>query len=91
MVNAGYNELTDETKDMHHAIISLREELEAVDLYNQRVDVCKNNELRAILAHNGDEEKEHAAMILEWIRRQDPAFDKELKDYLFTEKPIAHQ
>ena len=91
MVNAGYNELTEETKDMHLAIISLREELEAVDLYNQRVDVCKNNELRAILAHNGDEEKEHAAMILEWIRRQDPAFDKELKDYLFTEKPIAHQ
>ncbi len=90
MANAGNNELTDHTKDMHKAIISLREELEAVDLYNQRVDMCKNNELRAILAHNGDEEKEHAAMILEWIRRQDPAFDKELKDYLFTEKPIAH-
>ena len=95
MANAGYhepiNELTDETKDMHRAIISLREELEAVDLYNQRVDMCKNSALKAILAHNRDEEKEHAAMLLEWIRRQDPAFDKELKDYLFTEKAIAHQ
>ncbi len=91
MADSSNNELTDETKDMHRAIISLREELEAVDLYNQRVDVCKNNALKAILAHNRDEEKEHAAMLLEWIRRQDPAFDKELKDYLFTEKPIAHQ
>jgi len=91
MADSNNNELTDETKDMHRAIISLREELEAVDLYNQRVDVCKNNALKAILAHNRDEEKEHAAMLLEWIRRQDPAFDKELKDYLFTEKPIAHQ
>ncbi|MCD6476300.1 MAG: hypothetical protein J7K85_08605 [Anaerolineaceae bacterium] len=91
MADSSNNELTDETKDMHHAIISLREELEAIDLYNQRGDVCKNNALKAILAHNRDEEKEHAAMLLEWIRRQDPAFDKELKDYLFTEKPIAHQ
>ena len=95
MANTGYhesiNELTDETKGMHRAIISLREELEAIDLYNQRVDICKNNALKAILAHNRDEEKEHAAMILEWIRRKDPVFDKELKDYLFTEKAIAHQ
>ena len=75
---------------MHRAIISLREELEAVDFYNQRVNACKNPELRAILAHNRDEEKEHAAMILEWIRRQDPSFDHELKDYLFTDKTIAH-
>lgn len=84
-------ELADETRDMHRAIISLIEELEAVDSYNQRVDVCKDDELRAILAHNRDEEKEHAAMILEWIRRKDPAMDKELKDYLFTEKAIAHK
>ncbi len=84
------NELNDETRDMHRAIISLREELEAVDFYNQRVNACKNPELRAILAHNRDEEKEHAAMILEWIRRQDPSFDHELKDYLFTDKTIAH-
>ena len=79
-----------ETRDMHRAITSLMEELEAVDWYNQRVDACKDNELKAILAHNRDEEKEHAAMVLEWIRRKDPAFDKELKDYLFTEKPISH-
>ena len=94
MANEGYhepiNELSDQTRDMHRAIISLMEELEAVVWYNQRVDACRNAELKAILAHNRDEEKEHAAMVLEWIRRQDPAFDKELKDYLFTGKPIAH-
>jgi len=95
MSNEGYhepiNELTDETRDMHRAITSLMEELEAVDWYNQRVDACKDEELKAILTHNRDEEKEHAAMVLEWIRRQDPSFDKELKDYLFTDKPIAHK
>jgi hypothetical protein len=53
------------------------------------VDICKNEELKAILAHNRDEKKEHASMILEWIRRKDAAFSKELKDYLFTDKPIA--
>jgi ferritin-like protein len=84
-------ELSDDTRDMHRAIVSLMEELEAVDWYNQRVDACKNRELKAILAHNRDEEKEHAAMVLEWIRRQDPSFDKELRDYLFTEAPIAHE
>ncbi len=95
MANEGYHEpieeLSDETKDMHKAIVSLMEELEAVDWYNQRVDACKNEELKAILIHNRDEEKEHAAMVLEWIRRQDSVFDKELKDFLFTEKPIAHK
>ena len=84
------NDLSDEVRDMHRAIESLKEELEAVDWYNQRVDVCKDKELRAILAHNRDEEKEHASMILEWIRRKDGTFNKELKDYLFTDKPIAH-
>ena len=94
MANEGYheplNELRDETRDMHRALVSLMEELEAVDWYNQRIDACKDEELRAILAHNRDEEKEHAAMVLEWIRRQDKKFDHELRDYLFTEKPIAH-
>jgi hypothetical protein len=93
MSNEGYHEpleeLSDETRDMHRAIISLMEELEAVDWYNQRVDACKDDELRAILAHNRDEEKEHAAMVLEWIRRHDKRFAKELKDYLFTKKPIV--
>ena len=95
MSNEGYHEpideLSDETRDMHRAIVSLMEELEAVDWYNQRVDACKNTQLKAILVHNRDEEKEHAAMVLEWIRRQDPVFDKELKDFLFSEKPIAHE
>jgi ferritin-like protein len=94
MANEGYHEpidnLKDETRDMHRAITSLMEELEAVDWYNQRVDACKDEELRKILAHNRDEEKEHAAMVLEWIRRQDKTFDKELRDFLFTDKPIAH-
>jgi ferritin-like protein len=95
MANEGFHEaieqLSDETRNMHRAIISLMEELEAVDWYNQRVDACSDPELRAILAHNRDEEKEHASMLLEWIRRQDSKFDAELKDYLFTDKPITHE
>ena len=95
MSSVGYHEaaedLTDETRDMHRAIVSLMEELEAIDWYNQRADACKDPELRAILAHNRDEEKEHAAMVLEWIRRHDPRFSKELKDYLFTTGPIRDE
>ena len=95
MANEGYHEpiekLSAQTLDMHRAITSLMEELEAVDWYNQRVDACTDPELKLILAHNRDEEKEHAAMVLEWIRRKDPKFSKELKDYLFTDKPIAHK
>jgi hypothetical protein len=94
MANEGYHEpletLSAETRDMHRAITSLMEELEAVDWYNQRVDACQDPELRAILQHNRDEEKEHAAMVMEWIRRHDPSFDKELRDYLFTDKDLAH-
>ncbi len=92
MSHEGYHEpvdeLSQETKDMHRAITSLMEELEAVDWYNQRMDACKDPELRAILQHNRDEEKEHAAMVLEWIRRRDPKMDKELKEYLFTKKSL---
>ena len=92
MSSEGYHEPVEElsqaTRDMHRAILSLMEELEAVDWYAQRAEVCKDPELRAILEHNRDEEKEHAAMVLEWIRRHDPCFSKELKDYLFTTKPI---
>ncbi|AAZ98418.1 conserved hypothetical protein [Thiobacillus denitrificans ATCC 25259] len=95
MSSVGYHEpigeLSDETRDMHRAIVSLMEELEAVDWYNQRADACKDPELKAILAHNRDEEKEHAAMVLEWIRRRDPCFSEQLKDYLFTDKAIAHE
>jgi ferritin-like protein len=95
MSSVGYHEPVEElsaaTRDMHRAIVSLMEELEAVDWYNQRADASKNKELKAILEHNRDEEKEHASMVLEWIRRQDPAFSRQLKNYLFTEKPIAHK
>lgn len=94
MAHEGYhepiNELRAETRDMHRAITSLMEELEAVDWYNQRVDACTDPVLRAILEHNRDEEKEHAAMILEWIRRKDASFDHELRDYLFTDKSLTH-
>jgi len=83
--------LSDKVKDLHRAIVSLVEELEAVDWYNQRAEVCSDKELQNILIHNRDEEKEHAAMLLEWIRRNDSGFDKEIKDYLFTDKPIAHK
>ena len=95
MANEGYHErfedLSNATRDMHRAITSLMEELEAVDWYNQRVDACQDAELKEILAHNRDEEKEHASMVLEWIRRRDATFSKHLKDYLFTKQSIAHQ
>jgi ferritin-like protein len=94
MSSVGYHEpigeLSDETRDMHRAIVSLMEELEAVDWYNQRADACKDEALRAILAHNRDEEKEHAAMVLEWIRRQDAVLSKQLQKFLFRDQPIAH-
>jgi ferritin-like protein len=93
MSNEGYHEpideISDETRDLHRAITSLMEELEAVDWYQQRVDATRDADLKAILAHNRDEEKEHAAMLLEWLRRKDARFDKELRDYLFTDKPIV--
>lgn len=94
MASEGYHEpieeLSAETRDMHRAIVSLMEELEAVDWYNQRADACNDPELKAILEHNRDEEKEHASMVLEWIRRRDAKFSGELKEYLFSEGPIAH-
>ena len=80
--------LTAETRDRHRAIVSIMEELEAVDWYDQRVDAATDDELRAILAHNRDEEKEHAAMTLEWLRRHDEKWDEQLRNYLFTDKPI---
>ena len=92
MSSVGYHEpveeMTDATRDMHRAIVSLMEELEAIDWYNQRADACKDPELRAILAHNRDEEKEHAAMVLEWLRRQDPKLNEHLRTYLFTDKRL---
>lgn len=83
------SDLETATIERHRAISSLREELEAVDWYDQRVNATQNPELRAILAHNRDEEKEHAAMVLEWLRRKDPGWNEQLRTYLFTEMPIS--
>lgn len=77
------------TLNLHYAITSLIEELEAVDWYRQRADDCDDEELKAILLHNAHEEIEHAAMALEWIRRQDGEFDEQLREYLFTEGSIT--
>jgi hypothetical protein len=77
------------TRDMHRAIVSLMEELEAIDWYQQRIEAAGDGELKDILRHNRDEEKEHAAMVLEWIRRRDPSFDEVLRTFLFTERPIT--
>ena len=76
------------TVDEHRAYRSLMEELEAIDWYTQRVDASSDEELKSVLAHNRDEEKEHAAMVLEWLRRRDPVLDRYLRAYLFTEAPI---
>lgn len=93
MASEGYHESLDklsiDTMDMHRAITSLMEELEAVDWYNQRVDAAVDPELKRILLHNRDEEKEHAAMLLEWIRRRDLKLDAELRKRLFKDGPIA--
>ena len=91
--SAGYHEAEDTlsptTKDMHRAILSLMEELEAIDWYQQRIDAAGDGDLKEILRHNRDEEKEHAAMVLEWIRRRDPGFDEHLRAFLFTDRPIT--
>ena len=83
--------LAPETIDRHRAISSLMEELEAVDWYDQRVDAAGDDELREVLRHNRDEEKEHAAMTLEWLRRKDAKLDEHLRTYLFTDVPITEQ
>jgi len=90
--SAGLHEPADtlsiETIDRHRAIVSIQEELEAVDWYDQRVEATGNVELAEVLAHNRDEEKEHAAMTLEWLRRHDPALDRHLRTYLFTSESV---
>jgi uncharacterized protein len=93
--SAGLHEPADKlrpaTIDRHRAVTSIQEELEAVDWYDQRVDATDDAELAAVLAHNRDEEKEHAAMTLEWLRRRDPELDKHLRTYLFTEGSILER
>jgi len=81
--------LSPETIDRHRAIASIQEELEAIDWYDQRVNATSDGELAALLAHNRDEEKEHAAMTLEWLRRRDPVFDQHLRTYLFTTETVT--
>jgi ferritin-like protein len=81
--------ISETTKNMHRAIVTLIEELEAVDWYQQRADACSDDALREVILHNKNEEIEHAMMTLEWIRRNSPEFDKQLRTYLFTEAPIT--
>ena len=81
--------LRPETIDRHRAITSLMEELEAIDWYDQRADATSDAELRRVLEHNRDEEKEHAAMTLEWLRRRDPVLDEQLREWLFTDRVIG--
>lgn len=81
--------LSRDTLELHYAIASLMEELEAVDWYRQRADDTQDPELKAVLLHNAREEMEHAAMVLEWIRRKDKDFDAQLREYLFQEGSIT--
>jgi hypothetical protein len=81
--------LTEQTRNMHRAIVSLMEELEAIDWYQQRADACSDPQLQAVLVHNKNEEIEHATMVLEWIRRHNDHFDEMMRKYLFTEQPIT--
>ena len=81
--------LDEQTVDHHRAVTSLCEELEAVDWYDQRVKATSDASLAAVLAHNRDEEKEHASMTLEWLRRRDPTLDRHLRTYLFRTEPIT--
>lgn len=80
--------LTDETRNLHRALISLIEELEAIDWYQQRADACSDPALKAVLLHNRNEEVEHGMMTLEWLRRHDATFDKFSRRYLFKEQDI---
>jgi ferritin-like protein len=80
--------LSPATIDRHRATVSLMEELEAIDWYDQRIDAATDETLKEILRHNRDEEKEHAAMVLEWLRRADPKLDAQLRTYLFKEGDI---
>jgi ferritin-like protein len=82
-------DLRPETLERHRGLVSLMEELEAMDWYQQRIDATGDPELRAVLAHNRDEETEHAAMSLEWMRRQDPVLDEHLRTYLFSSGSIV--
>jgi ferritin-like protein len=95
MASTGFHEseehLTPRTRDLHRALTSLQEELEAIDWYQQRIDAIHDDELRAVLEHARDEEMEHAAMVLEWIRRRSPEFDATLRARLFVDGSIVRR
>jgi ferritin-like protein len=90
--SAGFHEnessLSEELKDRHRALVSIMEELEAVDWYDQRVQATNDADLAEVLGHNRDEEKEHAAMTIEWLRRHDSKWDQHLRTYLFTDDDV---
>ena len=90
-LHAPRERLSKETLSMHQAIVSLMEELEAADWYRQRADDCDDAALKDVLLHNMREEIEHAAMVLEWLRRNSTDFDEQLRTYLFTEGNILEQ
>lgn len=89
MYNEPTAELPEQTRNIHRALRSLVEELEAIDWYNQRVAVSKDQDLAAVMAHNRDEEIEHASMVLEWLRRKMDGWDLNLRRYLFTQADIT--
>lgn len=86
-----WDALSEHMRDQHRALASLREEIEAIDWYSQRIALCKDESLARLLAHNRDEEIEHAVMTLEWLRRVEPAWDEQLRRYLFTERPLPDE
>ena len=83
------DELTKNDRDFSRALNSLKEEIEAVDWYQQRVSTTTDPELKKIVAHNRDEEIEHAVMVLEWLRRNMPGWDEQMRTYLFTTAPVT--
>jgi ferritin-like protein len=93
MASQDYHEprelLSEETRNLHRALVSLIEELEAIDWYQQRAQACSDPDLQAILIHNQNEEIEHATMVMEWLRRHHPQFNADFKRYLFTDGPIT--
>ena len=91
VLHVAREKLSRRTLEFHYAVTSLMEEWEAVDWYRQRADDTEDPELKAILLHNAREELEHAAMVLEWLRRNDADVDAQLREYLFTEGSIAHR
>jgi uncharacterized protein len=85
-----WDALPEEARNLHRALTSLKEEIEAIDWYHQRVVLCGDPSLKQVLAHNRDEEIEHACMTLEWLRRNMPGWDEQLRAFLFSEEPITH-